>query len=573
MKTRLLLFAGLLAYAGFCAAMAVAIPRPECLSCPPPDDAIGLVPADALAYAHADLGEDSEQLRTALALAAELPRASDELASRASSLLPGPEGRPVDFGADVAPWFGGELAVAILPATAGPPEQVGLIEIGDPAGAAAFVREISAGGGRSVELEGVTIEVDRRDLATARLGDFLAVGTEAGLRQIAETAAGPAEGSLASDMTVDGLSAALPPQRLADAYLSEDGIAELVEPPRSQLAALAPLISPQSSSGFGISLSAADSGIGISTRSSIDPEREQATPGFFSAFPAFSPSIDDRLPADTLAYVGVGDPGATATALVEQAGTSAPDIASGFEALSRELDDAGVQLERDVLGSLGGEAALSLTPAPRADGGGESEDAEPEAEAGSVAAEPGVAEADAQATPESAVLEVPVLGFFAEQVDAERARQGLAELQAPVARALGGGLGTASFEQVEVEGVEASAIAISPTLELAYALGADTLAAASSTEGLGALIAGEGGLTGSDRYLAATDGLGEEPALLVYLDLAGLVELGERFGLGADPVYARLAPEVRRLDALGVSVAGDDRTLSGELRLLLTPGE
>ncbi len=405
------------------------------------------------------------------------------------------------------------------------------------------------------------IEVDRRDLATARIGSFLAIGDEAGLRRIAETAAAAAGESLDSDPVARRVDVELPEERLVDAYLSEDGIAELVDSPRSPLASLAPFVSPETSQGFGLSLTALDSGVELSTRSEIDPEREQATPGFFSAFPAFSPSIVERLGAGTLAYAGVGDPGATVEALIEQAGADAPDIASGFERLSRELDSAGVDLQRDVLGALGGEAALSLSPAPDSAGA--------KAEAGQAEAEVGEPEVPGATEPTQPGLQVPVLGFLAEGVDADRARQGLAELQAPVAEALGGGLGTTAFEQVEIGGVSASAITISPTLELVYALGEETLAAASSTDGLAALIEGEGGLSGSERFVAATGGLDPEPALLLYLDLAGLVDLGERFGLGADPVYATLAPEVRRLDVLGLSVAQGPSTLSTDARLLL----
>ncbi len=56
---------------------------------------------------------------------------------------------------------------------------------------------------------------------------------------------------------------------------------------------------------------------------------------------------------------------------------------------------------------------------------------------------------------------------------------------------------------------------------------------------------------------AATEDFDDEPSLLAYLDLAGLVELGEREGLAEDPAYALFATEIRRLLAAGLSVASD----------------
>ena len=48
---------------------------------------------------------------------------------------------------------------------------------------------------------------------------------------------------------------------------------------------------------------------------------------------------------------------------------------------------------------------------------------------------------------------------------------------------------------------------------------------------------GDDGLDDSDRYRETVDELPDEPALLVYLDLRGLLAFAERSGLAEDTAY------------------------------------
>jgi hypothetical protein len=93
----------------------VAVPALPCEApgggtCPPADDAIKLVPADALAYVHVNLDPGTEQFQRADEVASRLPTIVSELTSRLEARLPGPRGSPPDFGRDIEPWFGGEAA-------------------------------------------------------------------------------------------------------------------------------------------------------------------------------------------------------------------------------------------------------------------------------------------------------------------------------------------------------------------------------------------------------------------------------------------------------------------------------
>jgi hypothetical protein len=277
-------------------------------------------------------------------------------------------------------------------------------------------------------------------------------------------------------------------------------------------------------------------------RSSLDPERAKTSPSFFAAFPDFEPDLAERLPAKTLAYLGIGAPSETVSELLTQASAQAPGIAAGFEDLVDRLRHRGdVDIEGDLLGALGDQAAFTLEPAP---------------------------EEGANALGGA----LPYLMFVAGGVDEDAARQALAALQAPLAESVGvGGEGQAPvFGQQEVDGVEVNSLRVSPTVEIAYAIFDGLVAIATNQAGVTDLIEDDDGLDDEDLYQRATDDLPDEVSMLAYLDLAGLVAIGEQAGLAEDPLYATFAADVRRLDALGLAVSEDDETLATEVRLLIS---
>jgi len=236
------------------------------------------------------------------------------------------------------------------------------------------------------------------------------------------------------------------------------------------------------------------------------------------------------------AYLGFGEPRTAVGALLKQAGSEAPGIAAGFKALVGRLRDAGVDIESDLLDSLGGEAAFALTPQP--------------AEAGPT---------------------FPLLLFLAAGVDEEEAQHALAALQGPVADSVNPGSGRQApvFGEKDVDGVEVRSLQVSPTVNLAYAVFDEIAAIATDPAGVEQLITGDGGLDESDTYKRATEDFPDKVSLIAYFDLGELVTLGEQLGLAEDPLYATFAGEFRRLDALAVGVSSDDELLSTDVRLLL----
>lgn len=556
-------------------ALAFVVPRLPCQFpggdvCAPADDAAALVPADALGYVHLTLDPESSQYEDAVDALDVLPQLTGQVVGRVLAQVPGPDGGSADFARDIAPWLGGQAAVAIVPAGGGA-EQVQLLEEGDPDGADEFASKLAAGTPRTEDYRDVEVATDSRGLTTASVEGFLAIGTEAGVRQVVDVATG-AEGTepLSDEDIAADLRDELPPDRFAEAYVSADGIASLIAGAASPLSSLEPFIDAPSSEGAAASVGAEDGSLELAIRSSLDPERERTNPGFFAAFPEFEPELPERLAKKTLAYVGIAEPGTTVRELLAQATAEAPALAEGFSEAAERLRDLGdVELEDELLPSLGGEAAFALQP-------GSGDAPAPDSEQ-TTTAPATVPEGLPQGPPPEPPGEpaVPVLQFLAKGVDAERARRTLAQLQGPIAEALdtGTSLQAPVFGRDEVDGVEMQVLRISPTVNLTYAIAGEDLAVATQPEGVQQVIQGEGGLDEEDAYSQATADFPEEPSLLAFLDLAGLLDLAEREGLSEDPAYALFASEIRRLRAAGIAVASEPSSIETDARIVIDQGE
>lgn len=538
-RRRLGVAVGLLAAVGLI--WLAAIPALPCKapggeSCPPSDHAIALVPDDALAYAHVNLDPGSDQFQAAQDVASRVPTLAQQAIGRLESRLPGPHGAPLDFDQEVEPWFGGEAALAILPAGGRVAQEVQLLRVGDQEEARRFADSIASGGLRTVDDQGADLRVDRRGLATALVGGFLAIGTKSGVRAVIDThAGGDGNGSLAADPAADAARDALPAERLADVYLSKDGIARLVAGPGSALATLAPVIDPGASKGAAAALVASNDGLGLDVRSILDPARVPAHAGSFSALPSFEPALPASLPAESLGYLGIGDPGETIGSLLKQASASEPGLAATAGELTKSFRALGdIDLERELGPALGEEGALVLEPSSGRDS------------------------------------QTPVLVFIGSGVDESRAAEALARLRRPAAGALGSDAQGHGFNRRRIGDVTAYSLRISAAVELTYAIVDQTLVIATDPAGVRAAVDAPSGLERSDPFRGATDGLPSEVSMLGYLNLGALIALAERAGLAGNPAYATFAPEIRRLEALGITIQGTTHELSTDARLVVS---
>ena len=509
--------------------------------CAPDDDAIDLAPAASVAYAHANLDPDTDQAAQATEIAGRMPLVSGQLIGQSATLL----GTGAPLGAATEDWFGGEAAGIVIGGGADA-ERVQLLETTDAAGSRAYVESIAGGVPESTRYRDVEVTEDGRGVASAVTNGFLVLGTGQGVRAVIDVATG-AEGaeSLADDDVATAALSELPEDRVAEAYLSADGIEAFVASPRGPLATFEPVVDSAASRGAALSLSADDDGFGLALRSVLDPKRAEADPGFFAAFEDFDPELPDELAADTLAYLGLGQPRGTVAALLRQATVRAPGIAAGFADLIENLrGDADVDLQGDLLEALGGEAAFAVVPRTSA---GLEGDALP-----------------------SASAPTPYLEFLAKDVDEERARDALARLQGPIARSLDPELGAPVFEQRSFGDLDAEILRLSPVAQIVYATFDSRLVIANDVAAIERLAEGvDDTLAEVDRYSDTVDGLPDEPDLLAYLDLRGLLSFAEQSGLAEDTAYSRFAPDLRRLGSFGLAVTQSEDTLAVDARLLV----
>jgi hypothetical protein len=507
-------------------------------TCAPTDHAIDLVPDDALAYAHVNLDGGSESYEAAQGLAAQLPTLSQQAIDRLTSSLPGPRGRTLDFGRDIGPWVGGEAALAILPAGGRAAQEVQLLAVADEPGATEFAQSLTTAHPRTVSQDGVKVEVGPGGVATALVGGFLAIGTRSGVRQVIDTRNGAGGARpLADDSTAGAARSALSEDRLADLYMSKGGIKRLVAEPGSPLSGLAAAVDPAASNGVAAALVAGSDALQLEIRSTLDPARASKHPGVFSTLPSLEPTLAGSLPSDSLGYVGIGEPGRTVESLLQQTTASEPGLLADLGKLAGGLKGLeNVDLQRDLLPSLGREGAIAVGPAS---GHGS---------------------------------KTPVLSFVASGVDASRAAKALAVLEGPLAKALDPSRPAARFKRRRIGDATAYSLRVSPAVELTYALVDSTLVIATDPAGVRAVTADEPRLDDADAFKAATAGLPGEVSVIGYLNLGELISLGERAGLAANPAYQTFAPELQRLEALGVAVQGSSHELATDVRLVVGQG-
>ena len=263
-------------------------------------------------------------------------------------------------------------------------------------------------------------------------------------------------------------------------------------------------------------------------RSALDPERTSVRAGLLRRLPGLRaracPSCCRRRRSPTSASATRRRPSARCSPRPARRRRGSP---AGFEDWSSRLRrEGGVDLERELLAALGGEAALALEPARR-----------PRAGAAR-----------------------PYLALVAAGVDEQRARRALAGAAgsrsprpsipaATCRRRCSASARSAGSRRAACGSRRRSS---SPTRVF------DGLAAiATDPAGVARSIADQGGLADAELFRRATEELRRrrQVSLLGYLDLGGLVAIGEQLGLAEDPRLRHLRGELRRLEALGFAVS------------------
>jgi Protein of unknown function (DUF3352) len=464
----------------------------------PDDSLVRLVPANALAYAHAstDPGRPADGRLWELAQRFPTLRAQQD---RLFRLL----GRPLNPARDVRPWLGDEAALAVLEGGARrPPALLALAAVGDRAQAEEFLRARPAARYRGTPV--YRLGEDERPfgpLSAAFTGDSLVLGSEAAVRAALNVADG-SWATLADAPLYERAAADRPAGATVTAYASGAGARRL-------LGAAAGLGSAQALTA---SVTSEDDGVRVSARllraPGASPPRD------------FAPALLGRVPEGVAALASV--PGADVLAAAA-AQLGAADVLGRLRATLPEA--AGVQLDRDVLGPLATEAALTVA----ADG------------------------------------DTPVVTLAARSADPARTREVLARVQAPLAAALGAGNG--QFESRTVAGTPAFTLPVTPELQPSWAVEQDTAIVSTAESGLAQLRSAERGIAQARALRAVTGGEVGRVEALVFLDLRKLLALGERTGLTVGPGFSAVRDDLRQVRSAGVAVRREEDDSTAELFL------
>lgn len=492
--------------------------------CPPADDAIAFVPAGSLVYVHVNLDRDSSQFEKSADLAARLPHfdAIGQGTLQALDLAPG-----VDIRRDVWPWIGDEAAFAAVQAGTGPPRSLLLLAVDEQRGAERFIADIGGATKRKVKYRDVPVTDYRSGLASAEVDGFLALGDRLAVNGAIDTEQGRGE-ALSSSAEADSVRNSLPEHRVADAYVSQDGIKRLLASRAGLAAQLDTFTDFSASRGLAAALVAHDDGLEVKLDSSLDPAKLKAAPGFFSAFPDFEPGLAGKLSSQTLVYLGIAHPGETVRLLLDQASAAAPGLVEAFDRFNRELrKKGGIDLTKDVLPVLSGEAAVAIAPA----------------------------------------RPTPYATFLFEDVDERRARAELARLQAPLIAALNPSRSgqAPTFEERKFDDVVARSVRLSAALDLTYAIFDGRVVVSTSPAGVRQAVEGGDDLAGQDSYQAVTPEASEGVSALVFLNLEGLVKRAEPLGL--NQIVGGFRADIGKLKALGLTVESGENSLTTALFL------
>jgi hypothetical protein len=472
------LLAGLLV-AGLCAT--------GCGDDAPADKAAALVPSDTLLYVHASTDPEREADQLLLAKLNGFPGTKALLAR-----LP----QPLDLGRDVRPWLGDEAAVALIDTGTPRANVLILASVRDRPKAEGFLSRV-AGAQPGVRWRSVVI---RRfdNLAAAFVGEFLAIGQEAVVREAIDISKGHKQ-ALATNRTYERVTAGRSEDRSADAWVAPQGVRRVLKPLPGAGGVLGAILDHPKLEGVGASLVPEEAGFRMHVRAARPAQRQ------------FEPQLARRVPRDAAAYLGMAG-------LEPIAGLLAP-----IRALAEA--GAGMDFERQVLAPLRGEVAISVAPR----------------------------------------IPVPVVTLIARTSDERRTREAFARLQQPLAEALVGIDGPASFEQRDVAGVDAFALRVSTGFELIYAVSGGRLVISTAQTGLEQALEPDTPLTESGRFHSTIGDVPDRAEALAFVDLSELLALGEQTGLTGNPGFDAVRDDLRRIRAAGAIVRREEPDTTAEL--------
>jgi hypothetical protein len=335
---------------------------------PPVDRAASLAPANTLACVTVYLSPSTSQQTSLADLLTRFPGLSDRsaLGDKIDELVQqGLSSAGLDYRADVKPWVGDQLAVALVPgadaqglAAAVP---VVLIAVRDEAAAEAAVHRIakadgstlgteSYGGSRVDVLSGGSAVASRMTIVD---GMLVATNDETTLRAVIDAAQGRTH-RLSDAAAFRGAMRSLPADRLASVYLDISGSA----------ASAGQLLGTGGYSAAGLAIVARSNGLQLVGSAPFDATAADASTRASHALASEPSSLPDWMPADTEAELVVFGAQQAFNGVAAELG-SIPGGADAAQALTQLRALAalglGIDLDRDILPLFDREAAVALT--------------------------------------------------------------------------------------------------------------------------------------------------------------------------------------------------------------------
>lgn len=499
--------------------------------CAPPDDAVALVPADALLYAHLTLDEDSTQFERADDAFERLSGLRTILAAELPGAVATPSGAELDVEEDVLPWAERELAFALLPGGGGASNPVVIAGVGDRERADEFLAKIAPAGAepRSESQGEAPLSVYADGFAAAYVDQGLIFGEEPAVRAALDAGAGAI--SSLEDGEANASREQLPDARFAEVYLSREGVQRLLTGRAGAASQLETFVDYGATSGFAAAAVGEEDGVEVELVSELDPALAEKSPSLFSSLPAFEPSLADEAGARAIGFVGVGELGPTLGDLLGGGGKGAGGLAASLRSIASRLEkQVGVNPLQDLLPELGGQAALVAEPT---DG-------------------------------------IPFASLVVEDVNEGEASEALAALQKPLLASLARGGGRVpQVQESDQGGVTARSLQLSPTVNLSYAVFEGKLVISTDPAGIAQVRADDDTLAGSEIYDRATDRLPDRVSALVFLNLDELFGQVTRTDLVEDPFFANVSVLFENASSLGLAVNGESDRIRSQLFLAL----
>jgi Protein of unknown function (DUF3352) len=467
------------------------------------DHAVGLVPPNALLYAHLEVHRGSQQWRNAT-------RTLDSLASLAQlrdqalgGLLAGRTPKQLD--AELRPWLGDEAALALLPSGQQATSLV-LLKVGNLGRAKSFL----AGAGQSrIELyRNLQVRLFK-SLSAVFLGDFLAIGRLDNVHAAIEAQAGRAlsDDSLFKEAR-DRLGLK---DQLLYAYSPGDGVRRLLLQQPGLVGRIGALLAQPALRAAAASVRFERKGVNLSF-SSVDYPR---LPGAAGNAPVFQPTLTTSVPDNALAYYGVQGVTRLFRGLDALSGGNTSTLTRGIDRVRRSLGPAGARALAVALAPLDRrEAALVVTP------------------------------------PDNAPIVSLIVGNTT-QAEGGNVLFALQPLLSRVVNSTQGGQAS-TLQPGNVGGIDTLTLRLNPELALTYASLGNRIIVSTDPDGVRQVATAQHTLAGSSAFAPGMRPLLKQATSVLFADLHRLSSLVERAGLGRTPEYQAIKPDLARIGTVNV---------------------